>query len=477
MLVPDEIKNVERPNKTDVRLLNGNYYVYPYVSVWSKDKKKAIKKNLPYVGKIIFDDNLKKYVYQERQTPLLNNQLEIKGYGDFMLVDKLNKDLYDELILKYGIIDGTKIYVYSLLRLLNNDTSSKLDFYYENSYISEVYKDIAISKNTVFDFIQYLGKHDNTNKEFLSSRKKEYKVLIFDGTQIINQSSSNIAEFGRSAQKTSKTQICEIRVFDTISKEPLYYEVLPGNVIDKTAFTQVLDRFDTKSLIIIVDKGFNTLENIEYLKTKNINYIVPYNDNSTLITKILSENKYQKAFTYNGKNVMGMKVIKDGNTYYIFQDPFIEANQKSNYISKIASSKKGYDLNKLEKEESKFGVIAFSSNLDYSIDELNKIYEYYKERWQIETMFKLDNSSLGNEVIRVHNTLSLLGIRFIAQIEMIMFSRIYYKLKNLDLLKTYSTIDCLERLSKIYALYKKGKWIPSITTKKNIEFMNMLGIL
>ncbi|MDR2827947.1 MAG: hypothetical protein LBV51_00815, partial [Acholeplasmatales bacterium] len=104
----------------------------------------------------------------------------------------------------------------------------------------------SISKNTVFDFIQKLGKYDNTNKEFLASRKKEYKVLIFDGTQITNQSLSNIAEFGRSARKTTKTQVCEIRVFDTISKEPLYYEVLPGNVIDKTAFIQVLDRFDTK---------------------------------------------------------------------------------------------------------------------------------------------------------------------------------------------------------------------------------------
>ncbi|MDR2822376.1 MAG: hypothetical protein LBV58_02340 [Acholeplasmatales bacterium] len=92
-------------------------------------------------------------------------------------------------------------------------------------------------------------------------------------------------------------------------------------------------------------------------------------------------------------------------------------------------------------------------------------------------MFKLEKSSLGNEVIGVHNTLSLLGIRYIAQIEKIMYSRIYYKLKSLDLLKKLSTIDCLESLSKIYVIYKKGKWIPSITIKKNIEFMNKLGIL
>jgi hypothetical protein len=92
-------------------------------------------------------------------------------------------------------------------------------------------------------------------------------------------------------------------------------------------------------------------------------------------------------------------------------------------------------------------------------------------------MFKLEKSSLGNEVIRVHDTSSLLGIRYISQIKMIMYSKIYYKLKSLDLLKTLSTIDCLERPSKIYVIYKKGKWIPSITTKKNIEFMNKLGVL
>jgi hypothetical protein len=71
-----------------------------------------------------------------------------------MFVDSLNKDLHKELTNKYGDIDGTKIYVYSLLSLLNNDVSNKLDFFYENSYIWQVYKDVSISKNTVFDFIK-----------------------------------------------------------------------------------------------------------------------------------------------------------------------------------------------------------------------------------------------------------------------------------------------------------------------------------
>jgi transposase len=476
VLVPDNIKKVDRPLKTDVRLFNNQYYVYPYVSVWSKEKKKAIKKNLPYVGKIVLDSLTSTYIFEQRLTQSLKNELEVKGYGDFKFLDKLNEELYKELISYYGENDGTKIYVYSLLRLLNNDASSKLDFYYENSFLSEVYKNVAISKNTVLDFIKRLGEHDNTNKVFLASRKKEYKVLIFDGTQIVNQSSS-LAEYGRSAKKTSKTQVCEIRVFDTVSKEPLYYEVLPGNVIDKTAFISVLDRFDTKEAIIIVDKGFNTIENIKYLNDNNINYIVPYNDNSTTITKILKNNKYQKAFSYNGKNIKGMKVKEGNNIYYIFQDPFIEAIQKSNYIGRVASNKEGVSLKKLEIKESKFGVIAFSSNLDYDIDNINKIYEYYKERWEIEVIFKIEKTSLSNEVIRVHDLKSILGIRFISQIEMIMYSKLYYKLKELNLLSSMSTIDCLERLSKIYVLFKKGKWIPSITTKKNIEFMNKLGIL
>ena len=306
------------------------------------------------------------------------------------------------------------------------------------------------------------------------SRQKNHDVLIFDGTAIQCDSESYLTEFGRNAKKTTKKQIMEIKVYDTVTKEPVYYETIPGNVIDKTAFIQVLSRFDTKNAIIIVDKGFNTRENIDYLfSSGNYNFIIPFNDNSKKIKSILSKNKYSMAFKYNGKRVKGLKYKEDDRFYYVFNDPFIRGAQENRYIENIVNYKEGYCLEKLYSKENEFGSIAFVSNLDIDI---NLIYEYYKMRWEIEVNVKLEKNSLDNEVVRLHSTKGILGIRFLIQIEMIMMSRIYFKLKNLDLLKTYSIRQVLTKLGKTYKIFMKGKWILSVTTKNTLSFLNLLNI-
>ena len=51
-LIPNEIKAVERPDKTEVRLYGGKYRVVPYISLWNSETKKPYKKSLPYIGSI-----------------------------------------------------------------------------------------------------------------------------------------------------------------------------------------------------------------------------------------------------------------------------------------------------------------------------------------------------------------------------------------------------------------------------------------
>jgi hypothetical protein len=473
-LIPDSIKKIIRPEKTEVRLLNNQYYVYPYVSIWSKEKKKAVKKSLPYCGKIQEINSEWEYVACKKEA--LGDKSEVKIWGDFAFVDKIGKSLYNQLVEYYGETDGKKIYTYAVLRLLYGDKNSYLDDGYEHSFISEVYRDVAVSESSILDFIKKLGLHDNTNKEFLLKRLNyEYRVLIFDGTQITNEADNAFSEFGRNAKKTNRTQAIEVKVYDTVLKEPVYYELVPGNVVDKTSFIQILDRFDVNKAIIIIDKGFNTLENINYLTEKGITYLMPFADNATIITKILSGNKYTHSFVYNGRTIKAMKVKLDDKFYYLYQDPQIASTQESFYIKSIDKNRKGYTIDKLNEKQFKFGVICFVSNKDY--EDISLAYIDYTERWEIEVHVKLEKTSLENEVIRVHSTPGALGVRFLIQIEMILISRIYHKLKELNLLKTLSIRETLKQLSKSYKIFRNGKWVLSIATKKKMKFMVDLGLL
>lgn len=474
-LIPNEIKSVERPKNTDVRLLNNNYYVYPYERYWNKTTKKGAKKTLPYVGKIVLNESTHTWEFVPRQTEITSDVSGVKTWGDFYFVDHLSQSLKDELVSYYGDKIGIKIYVYALLRLLYGDKNSYLSDGYHHSFISEVYPNVAVSENSVLDFIKTLGLNDDKNKAFLTSRlNDDYRVLIFDGTQITNESNNAFSAFGRSAKKTNKPQMIEVKVFDTQRKEPVYYEVVPGNVVDKTSFIQILDRFDVSKAIIIVDKGFNSKENIDYLKEHNINFIIPFNDNAKIINQILDHNHYTHSFIFNGKTVKGMKVHQNEQTYYLFQDPYIAAKQESFYIKKLESGKKGYTMEALNQKQSKFGVICFISNQD--LEDIKQIYIDYAERWEIETSVKLEKTSLENEVIRVHSTPGALGVRFLIQTEMIMISRVYQKLKTLGLLDKISIRETLKELNKTYKVRQSNKWKLSVMTKKKMKFLNNLGL-
>lgn len=491
--IPEEVKKV-KPEKTDVLLKNGVYKVYNYESIWNKEKKRSEKHLKGCVGEIVFDNEKNEYIYNKREDSPLTIGPEVKTYGNFALLDSLAKDIYKELVQFYGKKDGSKIYVYSLLRILSGDVNSALCDEYENSYISEVYPNVSVSKDAVLDFIKVLGKHDGTNHEFLKSRMSENpKVLIFDGTRIDDcATEAGMVEFGKDAQKTNNSQFIKVRVFDIDRREPVYYEIVPGNVVDKTSFIDILSLFDSKNAIIIADKGFNSTENIEYLIQNDYNFIIPMNDNSTKKITLLKENKYTDVFKLDNRLVKGFSksesltkgnidlddksiALKENKTlyYYVFNDPSRGHAQENKFISDIIKEKKGKTVEKLNEKSLSFGTIGFYSNVQKSCEE---IYGLYYKRWQIESNFRLEKTTLENEAIRVHSTYGIYGVNFLIEIEQIIITRLYNLISDKGLLTKYSLKNILRKLSRTYVIYRNKKWRLSITTKAMKAFMKELGV-
>lgn len=115
-LIPDEIKTVKRPEKTEVRLYGGKYRVVPYISLWDAEKKRPYKRSLPYIGTI--EEINGEYVYVEDKDRDLHDRPGVKIYGDFQFINNLSQDLRDDLMEFFGKEKGNHIYVYTLLRIL-----------------------------------------------------------------------------------------------------------------------------------------------------------------------------------------------------------------------------------------------------------------------------------------------------------------------------------------------------------------------
>lgn len=470
-LIPDEIKTVKRPEKTEIRLYGGKYRVVPYISLWDAEKKRPYKRSLPYIGTI--EEINGEYVYVEDKDRDLHDRPGVKIYGDFQFINNLSQDLRDDLMEFFGKEKGNQIYVYTLLRILYGNQYTSFQDNYIHSYISEVYPDIPVSKNTVADFTKEVGEYDNHNKEFLIKRISDHRILIFDGTTIVNDGNTPFSEYGRKYKQTKRKQICKMKVYDVTNREPVYSEVIPGNVIDKQAFISVLSRFNLENTIIIVDKGFNSKANIEYLIENNIKFIVPMNDNSKDLQTILEQNKFAETFKFNEKVIKCFKVPHNNSILYCYKDPFISATQESNYLANINRNKDGYTFENIEKKQSLFGVIAFYSNCDFGTEEP---YKYYKERWIIEENIRIEKSSLNESVERKHNLKSILGNELFIQLEMIIYSRILHVIEDNPRLKGMSIRGLLNELSKTYKTFSFGKWIISIMTKKKIALLTELNV-
>ncbi|MCE6056596.1 transposase [Mycoplasmopsis agalactiae] len=362
-LIPDHIKKVKRSEKTEIRLYGDKYRVVPYISYWDKQKKRPAKKSLPYIGSIVEING--EFVYVEDPKRVREDTTSIKTYGNYKFLDNLAKDIRDDLVRFFGQDTGLKIYAYSLVGILFENRYEWFQDNYYHSFISEDYPNIVISKNSIANFIKELGTYDSLNKEFLIKRIKNHEILIFDETAFINDGNNEFSEYGRNYKKTKRKQINKIKVFDLHNLEPVYSEVIPGNVIDKQAFISVLSKFDIKNTVIIIDKGFNSQENINYLFENNIKFIMPLNNNSKVLKNLISNSSFDTTFKFEDKFIKAFKIEETDHFLYCYKDPFIAAVQKNNYLANIHRKKEGYTLEKTKKEAStqellQWGLIVIS---------------------------------------------------------------------------------------------------------------------
>ncbi|ENY68477.1 Putative new IS transposase, IS1634 family [Metamycoplasma auris 15026] len=470
-LIPEHIKKVKRPEKTEIRLYGDKYRVVPYISYWDKQKKRPAKKSLPYIGSIVEING--EFVYVEDPKRAREDIAPIKTYGNYKFLDNLAKDIRDDLIKFFGPDTGLKIYVYSLLGILFENRYEWFQDNYYHSFISEDYPNIAVSKNSVASFIKELGTYDSLNKEFLIQRIKNHEILIFDGTTFVNDGNNEFSEYGRNYKKTKRKQINKIKVYDLNNLEPVYSEVIPGNVIDKQAFISVLGKFNLKNTVIIIDKGFNSEENINYLLENNIKFIMPLNDNSKMLKSLISKSSFDTTFKFEDKFIKAFKVNELDQFLYCYKDPFIAAVQENNYLANIHRNKEGYTLEKNEERSKYSGIITMRSNCNFDIE---KPYFMYKQRWLIETNIRLQKTSLDEDAIRKHDLKTILGHDFIIQIQMIIYSRILKVINEHETLKGMSIERFLDELSKTYKTYRNGKWTTSISTKKKEQLLKELKI-
>ena len=108
--------------------------------------------------------------------------------------------------------------------------------------------------------------------------------------------------------------------------------------------------------------------------------------------------------------------------------------------------------------------------------EPKEVYKQYKERMEIETMFKALKNSLDADASYMQSDESFKAWMFINHISLMLYYRLYNLLTKEDLLKKYSPGDILMKLSQIYKVRIKKYWQLSEVTSKTQKLVKKLGL-
>ncbi len=227
--------------------------------------------------------------------------------------------------------------------------------------------DASMSPNIISEKLRSIGADWSSQREFYKTLIGKKSVIFIDLSSIFSYSENiRLAEKGYNKDHIGLRQINFALLF---SDEPVMLKAMPGSIRDVKYFVSVLEEFDLSDCIIIIDRVFFSMDNIEKMNKKGIRFIQPLRRNLKIIDYSMP---MKESFVYRDREIrFGVKKI--GEYYlYLYEDVKMKGEEFSNLIE---SKSKG---NKVEIEENKLGKIAMLTNMLMAGDQ---IYELYKQRF------------------------------------------------------------------------------------------------
>jgi hypothetical protein len=476
--IPENIKKIVRPTGTILRpTKKSNVYA---VKDWHSTSINGEIKH--------FSSGVIGHIIDAVYVPLVSTgeSDDLKEVFCSALLSALTRDIYLDLVAKFGN-DGLNIFVAALLRTSNLDSRiTNLSDYYHSSLVSSVYPTACMSENKMCELIERIGKRQASYNEFMNVHMlSKSKKIAIDGTQQDHESIKDVlAHFGKNHKKRTILQNQIIYVYDLDIKEPVAFFDNDGSSVDKQSILIMMQIFDFKDTFVIMDSGFNSLDDIaQYLKN-GLNFLVPLNKNSTIIIddqkKVKLETSHIFKFMSNTIYASRLDLVDNEGTnnlyVYSYVNAFIAEEESKIYDERILAKEKNYTIERKEKEKQFFGRITFISNINYQ--NIEQPYKEYDERWNIETFFWERNTKLKHGDIKVHSAESVYGEGFINFIGEKMYCRLKKRMIELGI-ENYGYFEIIELLTKprLVKMENKQKYVMKSYPAKIKELVKQLGLI
>lgn len=480
MPIPKEILAVERPKNTVVIAYGKNkdrFAVRQRVGCRNIDGR-HLPVNGPTIGHII--DGRYVPIIKETTAPVSQARIDMKDWADIILCDNVFRRMLPELQKVYCQADAQKLYCIAILRVCDPGIKdNELKAAYDDCFLSELYPDAALSKNTVSAFLQNLGKAVSKIVQFMRNRTAAVSMdhhLLVDGTLKSDESSVNsLSDFSWKAKIKGRRDISVLFAFDLEEMELVCSKCFPGNMLDSTSYESFITENRITKGIIVADKGFpESAAHEQFVEHPDLHYLNPIKRNSKFIerhhmldfTGILPGDE---SITYRKEKCEGLD-----KWLYSFRDSSKAAAEEQDWLRR-AKKNGTYDLDVLKKKQRTFGTIVLECDLDIPPE---VAYKAYSKRWEIEIVMRFYKSACDFDETRVHDDYSVIGSEFCDFLAAVLTFRLLKTFGQAGLLERYTykkLLSILVRAKK--ARLDQGDWQLIRINPSHTVILQTLGLL
>ena len=267
---------------TELRLMNGRYYLYAVSSKWNKEKRRAQKITGKILGRITQDKGFTPSGSKTQLTSQLK-EVSVKTAGIGFLIESVIKDVLPVLIRHFGG-DAEAVYCASLMRLAHQSPLKNMELHFKHDFLSESFSNVSLSDKKMTALLKSIGAGREKITAFFKEFSKPGEHILMDMTAIHSKSKEmNLNHVGYNSNGNFDPQANLLLLFSQTQHEPVYYRLLPGNIRDVKSVKLSLKEAGVSDAVFIADKGFYSEDNIAELESSELQYVIPLKRNHTLI--------------------------------------------------------------------------------------------------------------------------------------------------------------------------------------------------
>ena len=457
---------------TELRLINGRYYLYSYKTVYDPLHKRPRKITGKILGRITeregFIESDKSKLKQQANTVFHPSVGPTREYGFSQYILDHFEGFYNELEKVFPEV-WQSITLLAYCRLLYQSPIKNMPYHSENSWLYEHWQPGTLPDKKVSLLLSDLGRQREQAVRYMKTFIHEGEYLLADTTDILSKSSQiQLSKRGYNNKFDFEPQINTMYLYSAQSRMPVFYRLHAGNIKEVKAFKLTIKESGIHHAIIIADKGFYSRQNIEALNAEQLQYIIPLKRDSSLVEyRAIKDNTFKQKDNYfqQEKRFIWYEEIPTSqpDKIFLFLDETLRLKEENDYLQRIVTHPEEYSQEGYVETKDHFGSVGLLTNVTAKTPQ--DIYQAYKSRMAIEEMFDSLKNVIDADSTYMQNEDRLQGWMFINHIALQWYQQIYLLLKDRQLISKYSVRDFLMLLRDVRKVRINDQWYTAEFTK------------